>query len=212
METHPYIVVEGNIGSGKTSLVEKLSAHLNANAIYESFSENPFLPKFYSEPNKYAFPLELSFLTDRYHQLQKELNTKGLVPETVISDYYLSKSLIFAEINLPKDQFELYNDLFSIIHQKLPKPSLYIFLSSTVERLQKNIKNRGRAYEMGIKSSYLEKIQEGYLSFISTQKEFPILLINTSNIDFVHSKVDFEYLISCLEKKYTKGVHRIDLF
>ena len=211
MEQYPYIVVEGNIGSGKTSLVKKLSAHINAKAFYEAFSENPFLPKFYAEPEKHAFPLELSFLAERYHQLKKELNSKDLFHETIISDYYLSKSLIFAEINLPEDEFSLYNNLFSIIHQKLPKPSLYIYLYSDVERLQLNIKNRGRDYEMNISDNYLEKIQTRYLAFIKQQNEFPVLLINTSQLDFVNSKEDFKLIITCLDKKHTKGVHRIDL-
>ena len=211
MEQYPYIVVEGNIGSGKTSLVKKLSAHINAKAFYEAFSENPFLPKFYAEPEKHAFPLELSFLAERYHQLKNELNSIDLFHETIISDYYLSKSLIFAEINLPEDEFSLYNNLFSIIHQKLPKPSLFIYLYSDVARLQLNIKNRGRDYELNISDTYLEKIQTSYLAFIKQQNEFPVLLINTSKVDFVNSKEDFELIITCLDKKYTKGVHRIDL-
>jgi len=211
MEQYPYIVVEGSIGSGKTSLVKKLSAHINARAFYEEFSENPFLPKFYAEPEKHAFPLELSFLAERYHQLKKELNTQYLFTETIIADYYLSKSLMFAEINLPEDEFSLYKNLFSIIYQKLPKPSLYIYLYSDVQRLQLNIKNRGRAYEMNISDTYLEKIQTSYLAFINQQNEFPVLLINTSNLDFVNSKEDFELIITYLDKKYSKGVHRIDL-
>ncbi|MDA8895544.1 deoxynucleoside kinase [Flavobacteriales bacterium] len=211
MEPYPYIVVEGNIGSGKTTLVQKLSAYLNARAFYEEFSDNPFLPKFYSDPEKHAFPLELSFLAERYHQLKNELNSRDLFHKSIISDYYLSKSLIFAEINLPEDEFNLYNSLFSIIHQKLPKPSLYIYLYSDVDRLQINIKARGRAYEMEIKDSYLAQIQESYLLFINQQTDFPVLLLNTTKIDFVNSVSDFESIVSCLNKEYSKGVHRIML-
>ena len=211
MEPYPYIVVEGNIGSGKTTLVQKLSAYLNARAFYEEFSDNPFLPKFYSDPEKHAFPLELSFLAERYHQLKNELNSRDLFHNTIISDYYLSKSLIFAEINLPEDEFNLYNSLFSIIHQKLPKPSLYIYLYSDVDRLQINIKARGRAYEMEIEDSYLAQIQESYLLFINQQTDFPVLLLNTTKIDFVNSVSDFESIVSCLNKEYSKGVHRIML-
>jgi deoxyguanosine kinase len=211
MEPYPYIVVEGNIGSGKTTLVQKLSAYLNARAFYEEFSDNPFLPKFYSDPEKHAFPLELSFLAERYHQLKNELNSRDLFHKSIISDYYLSKSLIFAEINLPEDEFNLYNSLFSIIHQKLPKPSLYIYLYSDVDRLQINIKARGRAYEMEIEDSYLAQIQESYLLFINQQTDFPVLLLNTTKIDFVNSVSDFESIVSCLNKEYSKGVHRIML-
>jgi len=211
MEPYPYIVVEGNIGSGKTTLVQKLSAYLNARAFYEEFSDNPFLPKFYSDPEKHAFPLELSFLAERYHQLKNELNSRDLFHKSIISDYYLSKSLIFAEINLPEDEFNLYNSLFSIIHQKLPKPSLYIYLYSDVDRLQINIKARGRAYEMEIEDSYLAQIQESYLLFINQQTDFPVLLLNTTKIDFVNSVSDFESIVSCWNKEYSKGVHRIML-
>ncbi len=211
MEAYPYIVVEGNIGSGKTSLVTKLSAHINARPFYEAFSENPFLPKFYADPEKYAFPLELSFLAERYNQLKKELNTQDLFHETIISDYYLSKSLIFAEINLPEDEFSLYKNLFSIIHQKLPKPNLYIYLYSDIDRLQENIKNRGRAYEMKIEDSYLDKIQKSYIAFMNQEDGFPILLINTTKLDFVSSDEDFNLIIRCLNKKHHKGMHRINL-
>jgi len=211
MEPYPYIVVEGNIGSGKTTLVQKLATQLNARAFYESFSENPFLPKFYAAPEKNAFPLELSFLAERYHQLKNELNSQDLFHKTIISDYYFSKSLIFAEINLPEDEFLLYKNLFSIIHQKLTKPSLYIYLYSDINRLQANIKSRGREYEINIKDAYLEKIQQSYLLFINQQTDFPVLLINTSKIDFVSSEKDFKCIVSCLNKKYSKGVHRIIL-
>ena len=210
MVQYPYIVVEGNIGSGKTSFVKKLAKYINASAFFEEFSENPFLPKFYAEPEKHAFPLELSFLAERYHQLKNELNTQNLFHQTIISDYYLSKSLIFAEINLPEDEFSLYKNLYSIIHQKVLKPSLYIYLHSNVDRLKRNINSRGRSYELNIENAYLENIQAGYSSFINQQNEFPVLLINTSNIDFVNSEVDFKRIITCLEKKYDKGVHRID--
>ena len=147
MEKYPYIVVEGNIGSGKTSLVKMLTKEFLAHAIYEEFSDNPFLPKFYAEPEKHAFPLELSFLAERYHQLKKELNTRDLFHKNIISDYYFIKSLIFAEITLPEDEFALYKKLFHIIHQKLPKPDLLIYLYSDIERLQKNISKRGRDYD-----------------------------------------------------------------
>ena len=132
MEKYPYIVIEGNIGSGKTSLVKMLTEEFSARPIYEEFSENPFLPKFYAEPEKHAFPLELSFLAERYHQLKKELNTRDLFHENIISDYYFIKSLIFAEITLPVDEFDLYKKLFLIIHQKLPQPDLLIYLYADI--------------------------------------------------------------------------------
>ena len=210
MEKYPYIVVEGNIGSGKTSLVEMLTKKFSAHAIYEEFSDNPFLPKFYEEPEKHAFPLELSFLAERYHQLKKELNTRNLFHENIISDYYFIKSLIFAEITLPEDEFDLYKKLFHIIHQKLPQPDLLIYLYSDVERLQKNISKRGRDYESQISDTYLKKVHKGYFTFFSQQNDFPVLMLNLTNIDFVECKEDFMKILLSLDEAYEKGLHRID--
>lgn len=210
MEKYPYIVVEGNIGSGKTSLVKMLTKELSAHSIYEEFSDNPFLPKFYAEPEKHAFPLELSFLAERYHQLKKELNTRDLFHKNIISDYYFIKSLIFAEITLPEDEFALYKKLFHIIHQKLPQPDLLIYLYSDVERLQKNISKRGRDYESQITDDYLKKIHKGYFNFLSQQNSFPVLILNLTNIDFVEQKEDFMKILVSLGETYEKGVHRIN--
>ena len=210
MEKYPYIVVEGNIGSGKTSLVKMLTKEFSAHGIYEEFSDNPFLPKFYAEPEKHAFPLELSFLAERYHQLKKELNTRDLFHKNIISDYYFIKSLIFAEITLPEDEFALYKRLFHIIHQKLPQPDLLIYLYSDVERLQKNISKRGRDYESQITDDYLKKIHKGYFNFLCQQNTFPVLIINLTNIDFVEQKEDFMKILVSLGETYEKGVHRIN--
>ena len=210
MEKYPYIVIEGNIGSGKTSLVKMLTKEFKAHAIYEEFSDNPFLPKFYKEPEKHAFPLELSFLAERYHQLKKELNTRDLFHKNIISDYYFIKSLIFAEITLPEDEFALYKKLFHIIHQKLPQPDLLIYLYSDIERLKKNISKRGRDYETKISDDYLAKIHKGYFNFLSQQNTFPVLILNLSNIDFVEQKEDFIKILVSLGKTYEKGVHRIN--
>ena len=210
MEKYPYIVVEGNIGSGKTSLVKMLTKEFSAYSFYEEFSENPFLPKFYANPEKHAFPLELSFLAERYHQLKKELNTRDLFHKNIISDYYFFKSLIFAEINLPEDEFALYKKLFYIIHQKLPQPDLLVYLYSDIERLQKNISKRGRDYESSISDDYLRQIQKGYFNFLSQQNKFPVLILNLSNIDFVKQKEDFMKILVSLTETYEKGVHRIN--
>ena len=210
MEKYAYIVVEGNIGSGKTSLVKMLTKEFSAYSFYEEFSENPFLPKFYANPEKHAFPLELSFLAERYHQLKKELNTRDLFHKNIISDYYFFKSLIFAEINLPEDEFALYKKLFYIIHQKLPQPDLLVYLYSDIERLQMNISKRGRDYESSISDDYLRQIQKGYLNFLSQQNKFPVLILNLSNIDFVKQKEDFMKILVSLTETYEKGVHRIN--
>jgi len=211
METYPYIVIEGNIGVGKTSLVKLLAQEYAAHSFFEEFSENPFLPKFYENPEKHAFPLELSFLAERYHQLKSELNTHNIFHNTIISDYYFVKSLIFAQINLPEDEFKLYKNLFDIILQKLPKPNLFVYLYADVNRLQNNIKNRARSYESTISTEYLEQIHQGYFTFLNQQKDFPALIIDVSNLDFVNQKSDFDKILVYLNETYTKGVHRIKL-
>jgi len=211
MEKYPYIVVEGNIGSGKTSLVKMLSKEISAYPIYEEFSDNPFLPKFYEDSEKYAFPLELSFLAERYHQLKKKLNTRDLFHKNIIADYYFIKSLIFSEITLSEDEFILYKKLFNIINQKLPKPDLLIYLYSDIERLQKNIKKRGRSYESKITYEYLNKINKGYFNFFGQQNQFPILILNLTNIDFVSLQSDFTKILVSLDGTYKKGVYRVNL-
>ena len=211
MDKYPYIVIEGNIGTGKTSLVKLLAEEYDARCVFEEFSDNPFLPKFYEDPKKHAFPLELSFLAERYHQLKNELNTHDIFHNTIISDYYFVKSLIFAHINLPVDEFSLYKNLFDIILQKLPKPNLFVYLYSDISRLQENIKGRGRTYEKAISDTYLEQIHLGYFNFLNQQKEFPALIIDVTNLDFVNQNSDFDKILVYLNKSYTKGVHRIKL-
>lgn len=211
LDKYPYLVVEGNIGSGKTSLVKLLSLHTNAHAFYEGFSENPFLPKFYSEPDKYAFPLELSFLAERYQQLKSKLNTRDLFHNNIISDYYFYKSLIFAKINLKEDEYLLYKKLFHIIHSKIPEPHLLVYLYSDVDRLKKNIINRARPYEKDISKVYLSKINKGYFDFLNQQDKFPVLVINVTSIDFVNKIEDLYKIITSINGTYKKGVHQIDL-
>jgi len=211
MDKYPYIAIEGNIGTGKTSFVKLLAEEYDAYSFFEEFSENPFLPKFYEDPKKHAFPLELSFLAERYHQLKNELNTHDIFHNTIISDYYFVKSLIFAQINLPIDEFNLYKNLFDIILQKLPKPNLFVYLYSDISRLQENIKGRGRVYENAISDDYLEQIHLGYFNFLNQQKDFPALIIDVTNLDFVNQKSNFDKILVYLNKSYTKGVHRIKL-
>lgn len=210
MVKYPYIVIEGNIGVGKTSLVKLLTEEYSAHSFFEEFSENPFLPKFYENPEKHAFPLELSFLAERYHQLKKELNTHNIFHNTIIADYYFVKSLIFAQINLPEDEFKLYKNLFNIILQKLPKPNLFVYLYADVNSLQNNIKGRARSYETNISANYLEKINKGYLNYLNQQKDFPAVIIDVTNLDFVHQKSDYNKILAYLNKTYTKGVCRIN--
>jgi deoxyguanosine kinase len=204
-----FISIEGNIGAGKTSLASRISQDYNAKLILEQFEENSFLPKFYKEPDKYAFPLELSFLAERFEQLKKELTHRDLFKSFTISDYFISKSFIFARKNLPDDTFALYKKLFEIISETLPKPDLLVYLYLNIENLLRNIHNRGRNYELDIKSEYLIKIQESYLDFIKTQPNLRIVIIDTNQIDFVHNEDHYQTMIGILSEKYPVGVHRI---
>ncbi len=204
-----FIAIEGNIGAGKTSLATKISEDYNAHLILEQFEENSFLPKFYKEPEKYAFPLEMSFMASRYQQLKDQLLSMDLFKTFTISDYFIVKSLIFARKNLPPDEFKLYATFFNIIYQQLPKPELLVYLYVNTERLQSNIKMRGRPYEQDIQDDYLNKIQDGYLEFIKQQKNLRILILDTNKLDFVNRPDDYQKITKVLDCDYDLGVHRI---
>ena len=206
---YDYIVVEGNIGTGKTSLASRLSNDFNTRLILERFADNPFLPLFYEQPQRYAFPLELSFLADRYQQLNDELSSPELFHQQTISDYLLSKSLIFANITLKNDENQLYQRLFHIINPHLPKPDLLVYLHKDISQLRSNIKSRGRDYEQNISSDYLENLEKGYWEFFKQQDGFPILVIDTNNLDFVKNDQDYERILDLLEKDYVPGIHRV---
>jgi len=204
-----YLVIEGNIGAGKTTLATMLSADLNSKLILEGFSDNPFLPKFYSDPAKYSFPLELSFLAERYSQLKTDLANRDLFHDLTIMDYYFMKSLIFAQNTLAPDEYNLYRKFFDIIYERLPKPDLYVYLHMPENLLIENIRKRGRDYEQSIESGYLRTIREGYFNFFSQQTDFPVLIIDTSSVDFVKNDPDYQRIKDLIFKKeYINGINR----
>lgn len=203
-----FVAIEGNIGAGKTSLANLIATNFNAKLILEQFEDNSFLSKFYEEPDKYAFPLEMSFLASRFQQLKDQLGPQDLFKSFTISDYYIIKSLIFAKKTLAEDEFKLYSRFFNIIVQQLPRPDLLVYLHVETPKLQENIKIRGRSYEQKIKDEYLEKIQEGYFEFIRQQNQFPIIVIDINNSDFVQNLEDYNKIISVINKEYPPGVHR----
>src|SRR5919112_200439 len=159
-----FIAIEGNIGAGKTTLAHLLAKHLNARLVLEEFADNPFLPKFYQNPEQFAFPLELFFMAERYKQLKELLHTKDLFQNITVSDYLFTKCLLFAKVNLPEEEFRLYQKLFDIIHQQLLHPDILIYLHAPVHKLQANIKRRQREFEQAIPNEYLFNIQETYTS------------------------------------------------
>ncbi len=204
-----YIAIEGTIGAGKTSLAQMLSADLSTRLILEQFEENDFLPKFYKDPEKYAFPLELSFLASRFQQLKTELSVTDLFKNTIISDYFISKSLIFSRATLQEDEFNLYSKLFTIINLSLPSPDLIVYLYASVVRLKSNIILRGRPYEQNIENSYLQRIQDGYFEYLRKLNDMRILIIDTNKLDFVNKKNDYEWLKETILKSYEPGIHTI---
>lgn len=211
MLKYDYIVIEGNIGTGKTSLAERISKDFQTRLILERFAENPFLPLFYDQPQRYAFALELSFLADRYQQLKEELTSQDLFNQQTVSDYILSKSLIFANITLKNDESLLYQRLFHIINPHLPKPDLLVYLHKDVSLLKKNIKSRGRTYEQNIEDEYLSKLEKGYWEFFKQQPGHRILVIDTNHVDFVNNENDYFRLIELIQQDYSTGLHRVIL-
>ena len=177
-----YIVIEGNIGAGKTTLATKISEQFNARLILEHFADNPFLPKFYKDPVKYSFPLELSFLASRYKQLKDELEPQDLFKTFTVADYYFMKSLVFAASTLKGDEYNLYRQIFYIIYGSLPKPDIFVYLHLSPEKLLSNIKKRGRNYEKSITREYLKKIQESYFTFFRQNPDNKYLVIDIEGI------------------------------
>lgn len=205
-----YLVIEGNIGAGKTTLASMLANDLDAKLILEQFADNPFLPRFYENPDRYSFPLELSFLAERYKQLNIDIRTGSLFQSLTIADYFFMKSLIFAQNTLTGDELQLYKQIFSIIYNTLPKPNLYVYLHLPTDKLLQNIQKRGRAYEQTITSDYLNNITQGYFDFFKQHPDYSFLVIDTSNVDFVENPEDYSKIKQVIfDKSYNKGVNRV---
>ena len=206
---YKFITIEGNIGAGTTTLANVLSERLNARLVLEEFSDNPFLPKFYKNPNQYAFPLELFFMAERFKQL-KEVLQPDIFRQTTISDYLFTKCLLFAKVNLAEEEFKLYQRLFDIILQQLIFPDILIYLHAPVSRLQSNIQKRQRDYEQQIPDSYLQHIQETYISYIQ-QQNLKTLFVDASNANFLHNELHVQTILKALQQKLPAGITRINL-
>ena len=204
LEQFNYIAFEGNIGAGKTTLSTKIAEDFNAKTVLERFADNPFLPKFYEDQNRYAFPLEMSFLADRYKQLSDDLAQFDLFKDFIVADYHIFKSLIFAKITLAEDEYRLYRTLFDIVYREIPKPDLYVYLYQNTERLLENIKKRGRSYEQNIPADYLDKINGGYLDYIKSQRDLNVLIIDVSDRDFVINQEDYLYILKEIQRKISR--------
>jgi len=205
-----FVTIEGNIGAGKTTLANLLSKHYNARLILEEFAENPFLPKFYESPEQYAFPLELFFMAERYKQLKELLQTKDMFQQVTISDYLFTKCLLFAKVNLPNEEFRLYQKLFDIINPQIIQPDILIYLHTPVIKLQENIKKRNRQYEMSIPNDYLFSLQETYTQYIK-QHNIKTLFVDASNADFMGNDKHLKVITDALDKEYENGQHYLVL-
>jgi deoxyguanosine kinase len=205
-----FVTVEGNIGAGKTTLAHLLSKHFNARLILEEFADNPFLPKFYENPEQYAFPLELFFMAERYKQLKDLLQTKDMFQSITVSDYLFTKCLLFAKVNLPDEEFRLYQKLFEIINPQIVQPQILIYLHCPVSKLQENIKKRNREYEQGIPNDYLLTLQETYTQYIK-QHNIKTLFVDASNADFLGNEDHLKVVLDALEKEYDNGQYYISL-
>ncbi len=193
-----YIAIEGNIGAGKTSLAKKIAIDFNSKLILERFADNPFLPKFYKDPERYAFTLEMSFLSERYQQISEDLSQLNMFNELIVSDYDIHKSLIFSKVNLNEDEFSLYRKLFYDMYKQTLKPDLFVFLNQEIPRLQKNINRRGRDYENEITDEYLLKINSGYFEFFKSRPDINFKIIDISDLDFVENRLDYLSIIDSI--------------
>lgn len=205
-----FITIEGNIGAGKTTLAHMLARHFNARLILEQFADNPFLPKFYENPAQNAFPLELFFMAERYKQLKELVHTADLFQSVTVSDYLFTKCLLFAKVNLPDQEFRLYQKLFDIINGQVVQPDILIYLHAPVSKLQANIRRRNRSYEQSIPDEYLFNIQEAYTNYIR-QHNIRTLFIDVSNADFLDNKAHLQVVLDALSRDVGEGQHYFSL-
>lgn len=207
---YTFITIEGNIGAGKTTLSNLLARQFNARLVLEQFADNPFLPKFYENPQQYAFPLELFFMAERFKQLKELIGQKDLFQSLTITDYLFTKCLLFAKINLSEDEFRLYQRLFDIMYQQLVQPEILIYLHAPISRLQQNIRKRNRSYEQNIPDDYLFSIQETYTHYIK-QHNLKTLFVDASNADFLNNPLHLQVILDALDRDYTDGQHYVTL-
>ena len=203
---YKHIAIEGNIGSGKTTLASMLARDFKLRLILEEFEKNPFLPQFYESPENNAFALELFFMAERYHQF-KNLSRQDIFQPQIISDYFFVKSKLFAQNNLQYDEMQLFNRLFDIMFTSLSKPDLLVYLHSDIKRLQKNIKQRGRDFEQDISDMYLQNIQGKYIDYLRKQDDFPVLILDITEVNFVLDKNVYKSIKELVMKNYKQGIY-----
>ncbi|MCU0347663.1 MAG: deoxynucleoside kinase [Saprospiraceae bacterium] len=208
---HGFIAIEGNIGAGKTTLCNMLMEDFDCRLILEQFTDNPFLPEFYKNPDRYAFPVELFFMTERHKQLQESLSQRELFPQLVVSDYFFIKTLLFAKNNLNDEEYRLFQRLFHTLNATFSKPDLLVYLHRSVADLNANIQKRGREFEQNIRLDYLQSLQDAYFNYFKSETEVPILIIDVTGVDFWSDKTAYENIVGLMKRSYSKGVYRAAL-
>lgn len=211
LSRHRFIAIEGNIGTGKTSLCLKMSDDYACRLVLEGFADNPFLQKFYENPKRYAFPVELFFMTERHKQMQEAFGSVGLFEDFILSDYSFPKTLLFAQNNLTTDELRLFQRIYQVLFAQFPNPDLLVYLHRPVENLMSQIKKRGREYEKDITPEYLLSIQNAYFEYFKGITQFPVVIVDVREMDYLNNPKDYQYLINVLEDDYLPGVHRISL-
>jgi deoxyadenosine/deoxycytidine kinase len=209
---HQFLIIEGNIGAGKTTLSQMLAEDFGFKLLLEEFADNPFLPHFYQNPDRYAFPVELFFMTERHKQLQQELAQRDLFQEGIVADYIFYKTLLFARNNLNTEEYRLFQRLFNILNAAFPKPDLLVYLHRSVDRLMDNIRRRGRSFEQEIEPSYLQQIQQSYFEFFRSNEQLPILIIDIEDLDFLNNPEDYQKILDLLNRPYRPGLHRASFY
>ncbi len=207
-----YIAIEGNIGAGKTTLCNMIAEEYQCTSILEEFVDNPFLAHFYNDPERYAFPVELFFMTERYKQLQQQLAQQSLFQDTIIADYFFAKTSLFAQVNLSTEEFRLFQRLYSILNMQFRKPDLLVYLHRSVGNLLENIKHRGRAFEQQIQAEYLHQIQNVYLNYLKSITNIPVLILYVDGIAFWENTKHYEAIVNVIKEKHLPRVHHINLF
>jgi deoxyadenosine/deoxycytidine kinase len=209
---HQFLIIEGNIGAGKTTLSQMLAEDFGFKLLLEEFADNPFLPHFYQNPDRYAFPVELFFMTERHKQLQQELAQRDLFQEGIVADYIFFKTLLFARNNLNTEEYRLFQRLFNILNAAFPKPDLLVYLHRSVDRLMDNIRKRGRSFEQEIEPSYLQQIQQSYFEFFRSNEQLPILVIDIEDMDFLNDPEDYQKILDLINRPYRPGLHRASFY
>ncbi len=206
-----FLCIEGNIGTGKTSFCKMIEEEYNCKMILEQFDDNPFLPFFYREPERYGFTVELFFMTERYKQMTRHLLNQDLFLDFTISDYFFTKTLLFARNNLNDEEYRMFTKMFNVFNQSFPTPDLLVYFHRSTDILLKNIEKRGRGYESDISQAYLQKVQDSYFEYFRNIVSFPILIIDLHTLDFVENKKHYEEVKYLISKSYNPGVHRTSL-